>query len=483
MRYSPRTASIHTLDDDSILHVFYLYRPFFEDKDNIEDWNYNARWWYGLVHVCRRWRNILFGSAIYLGLSLLCTYGTPVADMLALSPPLPLLIGYFGYYRGLTSEDEEGIILALKQHGRVRRIRLHRVVSIMQRLSLVMDEEFPILEYLHITRPNPHDDNMTILRFPESLQAPCLRYLELQGCALPIGSRLLTTATGLVTLHLNMIHPSTYFHPNILPQWISLMPHLETLIFRLELIILHPDIERRLTHTSIIAPITLPNLHCFEFQGFSAYLEALVYRITAPRLEQLSINISTMLTSSIPRLLQFTNTAENLRFDYARVSFFSKFVEVAVNPYGETDVDVLLIMVNCWNFDGQVSSMAKISDSLGQIFSTVGHLSLQCQGHSSSSGEYDEAERTEWRKLLTPFSNVKTLQIQKALIKGLSRCLQLEDGELPLELLPELHELEYFGRDNTGDAFASFIDARRNAGRPVTLVRRSFKPTLFGAIL
>jgi hypothetical protein len=39
----PRTASIHILDDDSLLHIFYLYRPFLlgEDEDG------NARLWGG----------------------------------------------------------------------------------------------------------------------------------------------------------------------------------------------------------------------------------------------------------------------------------------------------------------------------------------------------------------------------------------------------------------------------------------------------
>ncbi|KAI0276410.1 hypothetical protein BGY98DRAFT_986246, partial [Russula aff. rugulosa BPL654] len=45
------------------------------------------RWWYRLAHVCQRWRNLILGSATYLGLCLVCTYGTPVADMLAHSPP------------------------------------------------------------------------------------------------------------------------------------------------------------------------------------------------------------------------------------------------------------------------------------------------------------------------------------------------------------------------------------------------------------
>ena len=53
-----------------------------------------------------------------------------------------------------------------------------------------------------------------------------------------------------------------------------------------------------------------------------------------------------------------------------------------------------------------------------------------------------------------------------------SRCLKSDDGELPLVLWPELQELTYPGSNDTDDIFASSIDARRNAGRPVTLTRR-----------
>jgi hypothetical protein len=104
------------------------------------------------------------------------------------------------------------------------------------------------------------------------------------------------------------------------------------------------------------------------------------------------------------------------------------------------------------------------------MFSAVEHLTLEHEVHSQSSEEHNEVDRTEWRKLLRPFSNVKTLRIDNGLVEELSRCLQLEDGELPLELLPELQELTYFGSGDTGDAFTSFIDARQNAGRPITLV-------------
>ena len=47
----------------------------------------------------------------------------------------------------------------------------------------------------------------------------------------------------------------------------------------------------------------------------------------------------------------------------------------------------------------------------------------------------------------------------------------MEDEEDPLELLPELQELTYSGSSNANDAFTSFIDTRRNADRPVTLIK------------
>ena len=98
------------------------------------------------------------------------------------------------------------------------------------------------------------------------------------------------------------------------------------------------------------------------------------------------------------------------------------------------------------------------------------HLTLKHEVHSQSSEVHDDVDHIEWRKPLKSFSNVKTLRVKDGLVEELSRCLRLKDGELPLELLPELQELTYSG---SGDAFISFVDARQNVGRPVTLVRAS----------
>ena len=465
------------LDDDSLLHVFYLYRPFLSGEDEDEgarlfggkNIGTRGRWWYTPAHVCPRWRNIIFRSASYLDISLVCTHGTPVADMLADSPPLPLIIHYNTKSRKITTDDKQGIILALKQRHRVLRVCLTWLDnSLLEKFIAVMDEEFPILEYLIITLPS--EDKSTMLTFPETLQAPHLRLLALRGLSLPMGSRLLTTAVSLVSLYLVMVHPSTYFHPNTLLQWISLMPQLETLAIYFKFSIHSRDVVVQLAHMPIIAPVTLPNLHFFQFHGVSTYLEALARRITTPRLEKLKIDLSNQLTFSVPCLLEFMNTTENLRFDTAAFDFSGTRVMVEVY-YREKTGYAFAIRVYCWHLDWQVSSIAQISNSLHQMFSAVEHLILQHEVHGRSSEEHSEVDRTEWRRLLRPFRNVKTLRIDHGLVEDLSQCLKLEGEELCLELLPELQKLKYSGSGDTVDAFTSFIDARQNAGRPVTLVR------------
>jgi hypothetical protein len=235
------------------------------------------------------------------------------------------------------------------------------------------------------------------------------------------------------------------------------------------------DVERQLTHTPITTHITLPNLRLFWFRGVSAYLEAIVCRITTPRLEKLQIRLFQQLAFSVPRLPRFMNTTENLRFDNAVIMFKDKYIDVLMF-LREANTYAFGVTVDCWDLDWQVSSVAQISNALSQVFSAVENLTLEHEVHSRSSEEHNDVDRIEWRNLLRSFNNVKTLRVEDGLVEELSYCLRLEDGELPLEILPELQELTYFESLDTGDTFTSFIGARQNAGHPVTLVRYNSSP-------
>src|SRR5712671_4383721 len=244
LSHSPYSALIHTLDDDSLLNIFYFCRPALLDEEEVDDdrilqrgeWD-RERWWYKLAHVCRRWRCLVLASASHLGLCLLCTYGTPVADMLAHSPPFPLIIDYIDKdHHGVTAEDhDEGIQIALWHRDRVRRIRLSRPVLNLQKLIMSINDEFPMLEYLYI-RPLGTYGTSPSLALP-TLQASNLCHLILYGFAFP------TTTAGLVTLSLTDISLSAYSPPNHLLRRLSVMPQLETLNIGFHSPIPNRDIE------------------------------------------------------------------------------------------------------------------------------------------------------------------------------------------------------------------------------------------------
>ena len=101
--------------DDVLLVVFYFYlvKCPKRDKDTCR--------WQTLVHVCRRWRSIVFGSPRRLNLKLHFTPKMPVRDSLDVWPALPLLIQGDIY----EESDVDNIIAALERSDRVCKISLH----------------------------------------------------------------------------------------------------------------------------------------------------------------------------------------------------------------------------------------------------------------------------------------------------------------------------------------------------------------------
>ena len=227
---------------------------------------------------------------------------------------------------------------------------------------MVMDEEYPMLEYLIMELPI--EDKITALMLPETLQAPNLRHLALRGFVLPIGCRLLTTAAGIVVFCFFMDNPFAYFQPNTLLHWISFLPQLETLVIGYPFPVSNRDVERQLLHTPIIAHVILSNLHWFGFQGASAYIEAIFRRITTPRLEKLRIQFLKQLTFSVPHLLRIMDTTENLRFDSAKFGFSRDSIYVGVYRREEAGMYVLSIKPAAGTSTGRYLPWLKFSTRL-----------------------------------------------------------------------------------------------------------------------
>jgi hypothetical protein len=107
-------VSIDVLPDDVLLAIF----DFCVDEDPETKREIEA--WQSLVHVCRRWRSVVFGSPNHLNLELVCTPKTPARDTLDVWPALPLRI------QGGADLEEgvDNIVAVLERSDRVREISL-----------------------------------------------------------------------------------------------------------------------------------------------------------------------------------------------------------------------------------------------------------------------------------------------------------------------------------------------------------------------
>ena len=455
------------LNDDTLLNVFFLYpQDINEDVAAWPAWD-KARWWYKLVHVCKRWRSLILSSPVHLGLHLVCTYGTPVADMLAHSPPFPLIIDYMDWRRDASVEDEEAILLALQDRDRVNRIGLLMPATKLLKPITAMDGHLPALERLFISSST--HENMSLMLLTR-LRAPHLRMVSLDNVVLPARSTLLTTTASLVELELWNMPLLACFRPSDMIIRLSSMPQLEKISIGFRSPVPTRDVESQLLHTPVRTLVTLPNLRACFIRCGSAYVEGLLARIDTPLLETLSIWFYNQLTFTVPQLSQFLGRTDTLRIGIARVEFYRDYVILTADRDEENKIypHAFGVRISCGHVDWQVSVAAQIFGALMPALSVVERLSLTYADHDMSYEGHNEVDRTLWREVLRPFTSVKVLHMDNGLIRILPSSLQPEDGEPPLGLLPQLEELIYVN-ESASDAFTSFIQSRQMLGHPVTL--------------
>jgi len=167
----------------------------------------------------------------------------------------------------------------------------------------------------------------------------------------------------------------------------------------------------------------LPNLQSFVFWGVSAYLEALLPRMTTPLLEKLCVHFFNQLRFAVPCLLQFIIATENLRFISAKFVFYHGAVVAFIHSHVESRLITFYADVTCGHLDWQVSSVAQIFNTLNPLFSAVVELTLGYREHTLSSKWRNQADCMQWHELLGSFRNVKTLCVHKGLVGELSRSL------------------------------------------------------------
>ena len=460
---------IEILPDDVLLEIFHFHVD--EAWNEVGDEEDAMEAWQSLVHVCRRWRSVVFGSPRRLQLQLVCSAKTPARDTVDVWPALPLVIQDLDYDRG--SVDN---IVALLEHSdlvrRITRIDLSFVSSSeLEDLSKAMQVPFPELTHLGL---HHYDETESVLSLSDSFlggSAPRLRYLNLNRIPYLGLPKLLLSATHLTDLLLHGIPHSGYISPEAMVACLSTLTSLEGLSLGFKSPLSCPDWERRLP-----PPLTrtvLPVLGHLWFKGVVEYLEYLVARIDAPRLRSLEITFFNDIVFITPQLTRFINHSPKFEaFSVARVDLRDDTASITLSSAYEEYNERLDMRISCTELDWQLSFLEQVCPSSLLPLSTLQDLYMR--GRRWPQDWKDIVDYDQWLKLLHSFPAVKNLYLSEQLAPCVVPALQELVGGRTTELFPNLQNIFVEKLEKSGpvqEGIRKFVSARRVSSHPIAVSR------------
>ena len=425
--------------------------------------------WQTLVHVCRRWRTVVFGSPLRLNLELVCTAKTPARDTLDVWPPLPLVIrshDHYGTDNDLTTESVNNIITVLERSNRVCQINLEDVLnSHLEKLLAAVQEPFPKLTHLRLS-------SFGGPVIPDSFlggSAPRLQDIWLNNIPFPSLPKLLLSATYLVDLHLLDIPHSGYISPEVMATALSTLTCLESVALGFQSPQSCPDQGSRRP-----PPLTrslLPVLTNIRFRGVSEYLEYLVAIIDAPRLIDLYITFFNHITFNTPQVIQVVNRTPTLKaLEKGHVTFGNYAARVELSSL-TTGGGELRVIIPCRQLDWQVSSLEQVCTSSLPPLSALEDLYIHKAPHSWPYLP-DNLENALWLELLLPFPAAKNLYLDVEFAARLVPALQELVGVRATEVLPNLQNIFLEELQESGpvqEGIRLFVSARQVTSHPVAV--------------
>ncbi|KAH9167657.1 hypothetical protein EDB89DRAFT_2074628 [Lactarius sanguifluus] len=292
--------------------------------------------------------------------------------------------------------------------------------------------------------------------------APCLQTIYISGIPFPAAPILLSSARDLVDLDLSNIPLTGYISPEAMVTSLGALPRLKFLTLGFEEYgISYPDRMRLPSTTRTV----LPALTIFYFDGLFEYFEDLVAQIDTPQLVCLGAKYLDLGVTDfqIPQLCDFIDRSQKLRFGRA---------ELLIQP-GTVVIELTQRIQSSFRLVVQQDAIDQVVNQISAILSNVDRLFI-CSEPEEGDDEPDD--RIPWFELFRPFTAVKVLSVDE----GVSWQIPLEFEEITedraAELLPAL-ELLCLENQPVG-YMDNFVTARRNVGRPVTVIEEEFEESL-----
>jgi len=451
------------LPNDVLLEIFFYV--------NIRDWSIcPVDPWHTLVHVCRRWRHLVFASPQRLKLRLMYRGYRPISKVLDVWPVLPVsLISLLDQ----SDQQWDNFVAALESENsnRICEIHVRTINRRWERFAAAMQKPFPELTRLEVWML----DGVRVLS--DSFlggSAPRLRSLEFGWISFPSIPKLLLSANGLVKLNLEAIPDSGYFSPHAIATALTAMTRLEFLRLEFRSPRSPPDPESR-----PLPPPTrsvLPVLTKLEFKGVYKYLEVLLARIDPPCLYHLDITFFMDLGFDVPQLHRLIGNAEEFKtFHRANVWIFNLSIQLRIYHYPPWAVNRQCFGLNiiCRELDDRLSSLCQICNLSFPLISALEELQIRegDSGFFSSSHWKSDRKNAQWLELLAPFTGLKNLYLPSGIARCVCGALQEISGERVSEVLPALRNLFVRGSslEPIQEAVKPFVAARQLSGHPVVV--------------
>ena len=457
--------TISVLPDDVLLEIFNLHvtRPQSYSYVSREGPKLYEDAWHTLVHVCQKWRSVVFSSPRRLNLRLFCTNKRPIEKMPTIWPTLPIII--YAYSETSLLRGVSNLFTALGQHNRICKIDICGIPNSLLKQFGAMKKPFPKLTRLDL---RSHDRSAPVI--PNSFLggcAPRLRRLFLDGIPFPALPKLLLSCHDLVNLQLWNISPSGYIPPDSMVTCVAALKSLDLLDLKFRSPRSRADRESR--RPSPYTRVVLPTLTRFYFQGDSDCLEDIISRIDVPLLRHIVIKFFNQLIFDTPLLLHFISRTENFKTPQsADIQFGDGSVSIIIfwpDAILNSQID---LTISCRPSDWQLSSLAQVWSSALSPLLTLDLLEIR----DHREHWQDDMEITQWLELLRPFVSVKHLVLSKKLVQLLAPALQVIAEERMMETLPALERLSLRGLHPSGpvkEAIGTYIAARRLFSRPITV--------------
>ena len=461
-----QVISIDMLPDHVLLEIFGFYVDQAYDDEAVDE-KKAVEAWQPLVHVCHCWRGVVFGSPRRLDLRLVCTANTLARDTVDIWPALPLVI----FSRKIGSVGN--IIALLERSDLVRRITQinlwHISNSLLNDISGAMQVPFP--ELTHLELRNYYETERVLLPLSDSFvggSAPRLRFLWLDRIPYPGLPKLLLSATHLTKLYLHGIPRSGYISPEAMVACLSTMTGLEGLSLGFDSCESprpRSDWESRLS--SSLTRILLPVLDRFWFKGVGEYLEHLVARIDAPRLQSLDITFFNDIVFVTPQFTRFISRIPTLEaLDRARVDLWDDTASIGLSSgYAR-----LIMRISCRELDWQLSFLEQVCTSSLPPVSTLEDLYMS--GRPWPQDWKDTIDYAQWLELLHSFTTVKDLYLSKELAPCVVPALQDLVGGRTTEMFPNLQNIFLEELQESGQGgIRKFVATRQVTGHPIAVSR------------